>query len=88
MSEKKGETQLAVKGTVVEDAGKQIEILQKKGNLALPPNYSAQNALMSAWLVLQETVDKNKLPVLQSCTRVSIVNSLLDMVIQGLNPSR
>jgi len=88
MSEKKAETQLAVKGTVVEDAGKQIEILQKKGNLALPPNYSAQNALMSAWLVLQETVDKNKFPVLQSCTRVSIVNSLLDMVIQGLNPSK
>ena len=43
---------------------------------------------MSAWLVLQETVDKNKFPVLQSCTRVSIVNSLLDMVIQGLNPSK
>jgi len=86
--EKKGETQVAVKGTVVEDAGKQIEILQKKGNLALPPNYSAQNALMSAWLVLQETVDKNKFPVLQSCSRVSIVNSLLDMVIQGLNPSK
>ncbi len=88
MSEKKGEIQLAAKGTVVEDVGKQIEILQKKGNLALPPNYSAQNALMSAWLVLQETKDKNKVPVLQSCSRPSIVNSLLDMVIQGLNPSK
>jgi len=88
MSQEKGETQVAVKSTVVEDVGKQIETLQKKGNLALPPNYSAQNALMSAWLVLQETVDRNKLPVLQSCTRVSIVNSLLDMCIQGLNPSK
>ena len=88
MSEKKADTQIAVRGEVVEDVGKQIETLQKKGNLALPPNYSAQNALMSAWLVLQETVDKNKVPVLQSCTRASIVNSLLDMVIQGLNPSK
>jgi len=88
MSQEKRETQVAVKSTVVEDVGKQIEILQKKGNLALPPNYSAQNALMSAWLVLQETVDRNKLPVLQSCTRASIVNSLLDMCIQGLNPSK
>jgi len=43
---------------------------------------------MCAYLVLQETVDRNKLPVLQSCTRVSIVNSLLDMCIQGLNPSK
>jgi len=88
MNEKKGETQLAVRGTVVEDVGKQIEALQKEGKLALPANFAAQNALMSAWLILQETVDRNKVPVLQSCSRPSIVNSLLDMVIQGLNPAK
>lgn len=88
MSEKKGETQVAVKGNVVEDVGKQIEMLQKEGKLALPANFAAQNALMSAWLILQETVDKNKVLVLQSCSRPSIINSLLDMVIQGLNPSK
>ena len=88
MNEKKGETQVAVKGNVVEDVGKQIEVLQKEGKLALPANFAAQNALMSAWLILQETVDKNKTPVLQSCSRPSIVNSLLDMVIQGLNPAK
>jgi len=88
MSEKKEETQVAVKGNVVEDVGKQIEVLQKEGKLALPANFAAQNALMSAWLILQETVDKNRVPVLQSCSRPSIVNSLLDMVIQGLNPSK
>ena len=88
MSEKKGESQVAIKGNVVEDVGKQIEVLQKEGKLALPANFAAQNALMSAWLILQETVDKNKTPVLQSCSRPSIINSLLDMVIQGLNPSK
>jgi recombination protein RecT len=88
MNEKQRETQVAVKGNVVEEVGKQIEVLQKEGKLALPANFAAQNALMSAWLILQETVDRNKVPVLQSCSRPSIVNSLLDMVIQGLNPSK
>lgn len=88
MSGKKEETQVAVKGNVVEEVGKQIEVLQKKGKLALPANFAVQNALMSAWLILQETVDKNRLPVLQTCSRTSIVNSLLDMVIQGLNPAK
>jgi len=88
MNEKIGETQVAVKSTVVEDVSKQIEILQKKGKLTLPLNYAVQNALMSAWLILQETVDRNKTPVLQSCSRPSIVNSLLDMCIQGLSPQR
>lgn len=88
MNGKKGETQVAIKGNVVEEVGKQIEVLQKEGKLALPANFAAQNALMSAWLILQETVDRNKAPVLQSCSRPSIVNSLLDMVIQGLNPAK
>lgn len=88
MNEKKGETQVAVKDNVVEEVGKQIELLQKQDKLVLPANFAAQNALMSAWLILQETVDRNKVPVLQSCSRPSIINSLLDMVIQGLNPAK
>lgn len=88
MNEKERGLQVAVKANVVEEVGKQIEVLQKKGKLALPANFAAQNALMSAWLILQETVDKNRLPVLQTCSRTSIVNSLLDMVIQGLNPAK
>lgn len=87
MNEKR-ETQVAIKSEVVEAVGKQIEFLQKNGKLAIPPNYSPENALLSAYLVLQETVDKDKNPVLSSCSRPSVVNSLLDMVIQGLNPSK
>lgn len=59
---------------------------QKNGDLKLPPNYSAENSVRSAWLILQETVDMNKNPVLSSCTKESIANALLDMVIQGLSP--
>ena len=56
--------------------------------LILPPNYSIENALKSAWLALQETVDKDKRPVLQACSQASIANALLDMAVQGLNPGK
>jgi len=60
----------------------------ERGELHLPPNYSAANALKSAWLVLQETKDKEGRPVLATCTRSSVINALFDMVIQGLNPAK
>lgn len=65
-----------------------IQVFQQKGELDLPPNYSAANALKSAWLILQDTLDKNKKPVLEVCLRHTIANALLDMVVQGLNPSK
>jgi len=65
-----------------------VQHFQKHGELDLPPNYSAANALKSAWLILQETVDKDKRPALEVCTKPSIANALLDMVIQGLNPAK
>lgn len=58
------------------------------GELALPEGYSPDNAMKSAWLVLQEAVDTNKRPVLESCTRVSIINALQSMLYQGLNPDK
>ena len=42
--------------------------------------------LRSAWLLLQETVDRNQKPAFEVCSRDSIANALLDMVVQGLNP--
>lgn len=62
--------------------------LTQKRELVLPPNYSAENALKSAWLILQEVTDKAGKPVLATCTHPSIANALLDMVIQGLSPSK
>jgi recombination protein RecT len=63
-----------------------INTFQQNGELTLPSSYSPENALKSAWLILQETVDLNKKPVLEACTKVSIANCLLDMVVQGLSP--
>lgn len=63
-----------------------INQFQQSGELTIPNSYSPENALKSAWLILQETVDMNKKPVLESCTKISIANCLLDMVVQGLSP--
>ena len=65
-----------------------VNSLARDGGLILPPKYSAANALKSAWLILQETKDKNQNLALTVCSRESIANSLLDMVIQGLNPAK
>lgn len=62
--------------------------LQAKGAIDFPNNYSVGNALKSAYLILQEAKTREKKPVLQVCTQESIANALLDMVVQGLNPSK
>lgn len=73
---------------ITEDVLNRVNDLKSKNELLIPPGYSPENALKSAYLILQETLDKNKKPVLQSCSKASIANALLDMVIQGLSPSK
>jgi recombination protein RecT len=58
------------------------------GQLIMPKDYSPENALKAAWLALQSVEDKAGNKALAVCTRDSIANSLLDMVVQGLNPSK
>jgi recombination protein RecT len=65
-----------------------ISNLEKEGGLNFPKNYSPANALKAAWLMLKNAQTTTKKPVLESCTKESIANSLLDMVIQGLTPAK
>ncbi|MBE9572210.1 MAG: recombinase RecT [Proteobacteria bacterium] len=65
-----------------------IRKLQESGELDLPQDYSAANALRSAYLILQETTDMSNRPALEVCTSASIANSLFDMIVQGFNPSK
>lgn len=58
---------------------------EKQGAINLPSTYSAPNALKSAYLILKET-NKDGKCVLETCTKESIANSLLNMCIQGLSP--
>lgn len=65
-----------------------VVALQAQGAIDFPNNYSVGNALKSAYLMLQQATTTDKKPVLQACTQESIANTLLDMVVQGLNPAK
>lgn len=67
-------------------SGKLSELEQT--GLSLPANYNPQNALKSAFFKLQETKDRDGNAALAVCTKESIANSLLDMVVQGLSPAK
>jgi len=73
---------------IVKQVQKTLAEYANNKELILPKNYSVENALKSAWLVLQETVNKDKVPVLNVCSQTSIANALLDMAVQGLNPGK
>lgn len=75
-----------VKRNTVDVVAEKIRAFQEAGEIHFPANYSPENALKAAWLILQSTVDRNNKPVLETCTKDSIANALLDMVVQGLNP--
>ena len=77
-----------VKKDVVDVVARKVQEFIKRGELHLPAGYSPDNAMKSAWLILQSTQDRDKNPVLSSCTKDSIANALLDMVVQGLNPAK
>ncbi len=79
--------QLQIKKDISDNVISNLERLKGEG-LTLPPNYSATNALKSAWFKIMETVNIDKKPALEVCTQQSIINSLMDMVIQGLSPAK
>ena len=72
---------------ITDDVNNSLSRLKDEG-LVLPSNYNASNALKSAFFKLQELKDKDGRPALESCSRESIANSLLDMVVQGLSPAK
>lgn len=74
--------------TITDVVANKVKKFVANGDLFFPANYSPENALKSAWLQLQETVDRNSKPALEVCTKDSVANALLDMVVQGLNPAK
>lgn len=67
-----------------------VSVMNNKvsNGLTLPSDYSMENAVMSAYLTLKSTVDRDKKPVLESCNKESISNSILEMVTSGLDVSK
>ena len=72
----------------LEQTENKLQNMVDNGSLDLPPNYSWSNALHSMWLQLQDTEDKNGNPVWQSCTKASVMKGLIEMIMQGLDPSK
>ena len=58
----------------------QIQTFSATGEIQMPPNYSPENAIKGAWLVLQEQGD-----VLQKCTKASVGSALFKMCMEGLS---
>lgn len=73
---------------ILDQALDKISAMKREGTLNLPASYSAENALRSAWLLIQQTENLSKQPALAVCTPISIANALVKMVLQGLNPDK
>ena len=68
-------------------ADKVRSLLQSR-QIDLPADYSAENAIKAAWIQIQQTEDKGHNRALDVCTKESIAQALLDMLLQGLNPTK
>lgn len=88
MARSPGTSLATTKEETIDLVAAKVREFSTNGELNFPANYSPENAMKSAWLQLQETVDKDKKPVLEVCTKASIANALLNMVVQGLNPAK
>lgn len=78
---------LAIKEKNVSDQVlKRVHELESANQLRIPKDYSAENAIRGAWLILQDQETKDNKPVLEVCTDNSIANSLFEMVVKGLSP--
>lgn len=75
---------LVVNNAFVDGLVMQLQEKEKYG-LTFPKDYNYSNELMGAYLILKETQDANKKPVLESCSQVSIANTLMDMVTLGVS---
>lgn len=65
-----------------------VEAFRETGELRIPKDYSPENALKSAYLILSETKNKQGQYALEHCTKESIANALLKMVVWGLSPMK
>ena len=84
--QKKQSTAVAKQSEITALVLKKVDAFQKSGELKLPADYSPENALKSAQLILGEQKDKNGKPILQACSQASIANALLKTVVWGLSP--
>lgn len=71
-----------VKNDISTQVLSKIDAFQKSGELTLPKDYNAENALKSAYIILSDP--KNN--ILEKCNKSSIAEALLKMVVYGVSP--
>lgn len=81
-------TLATVKSEVVDKVAEQIRSFIEKGRLHMPHGYSAENAMKSAFLAMVEVKDKDGKAALTVCKRESVATALMQMAVQGLDPSK
>lgn len=79
--------EVAVREKNISDAVlSKINAFQQAGQIKLPSDYSPENALKAAYLILLETKNRDGAYALQHCSKESVANALLKMVVWGLSP--
>ena len=61
------------------------DFIKNNGSVVIPPNYDVNDAVKSLYLSALQTVDRQKRPVLESCTKTSIEQVIQQYVSKGLN---
>lgn len=88
--------EMAINNQFIDKLGGQLREKEKLG-LSFPKNYSVENALNAAYLMLKDaTVKKNEgsynqpkwveYPLLSKVTANSVASAMMDMTVQALNP--
>jgi len=63
-----------------------INTFKATGDIKFPPDYSPENAVRAAWIIIKETKDRSGNLAINSCTKESICDAMLKMVVWGLSP--
>lgn len=63
-----------------------IQGFKQSGEIKLPADYSPENALKAAYLVLQDVKNNQGQNAFEACTPASVANALLKMVVWGVSP--
>lgn len=74
-----------IRAEIESNINERLQEMNGQGQINLPANYSLTNAVQSAWLMINAI---KKVNVFEKCTKGSIANAILDMVVQGLNPAK
>ena len=82
------EALMVVANNLVTQVENKVNDMINTNRIDLPADYSVGNALKSMQLAIVQTENKDHRPALEVCTKESVIQCMLSMVVQGLNPDK